>query len=72
MSNKTLGVILIVVGILIVIAVIVLSFSGFHALGIGAGFGLKKIVLGLVGVIVAIYGVYKYMRVTSPNSDKPQ
>jgi hypothetical protein len=72
MSNKTLGVILIGVGILIVITVIVLSFSGFHSLGIGAGFGLKKVVMALVGVIVAIFGWYMRTKVTNPNSDKPQ
>jgi hypothetical protein len=67
MSNKTLGVILIVVGILILIVDIVLGFTGFSSLGIGMGFGLKKIILGLVGVIVALVGVYVRMRVTSPN-----
>jgi hypothetical protein len=67
MSNKNLGTILIVVGILIVLADIVLSFSGFHALGIGAGFGLKKIILALGGVIVAIIGAYIRMRMTSTN-----
>jgi hypothetical protein len=66
MSNKTLGVFLIIVGILLVLADIVLSFTGFHALGIGAGFGLKKFILALVGIIVAIIGVYYSMRVTSP------
>jgi hypothetical protein len=67
MSNKTLGVILIVVGILILIVDIVLGFTGFSSLGIGMGFGLKKIILGLVGVIVALVGMYMRMRVTSPN-----
>jgi hypothetical protein len=67
MSNKTLGVILIVVGVLIVIADLVLGFTGFSALGIGAGFGLKKIILGIAGVIVALIGAYIRMRVTSTN-----
>lgn len=67
MSHKTLGVILIVVGVLIVVADILLGFSGFPALGIGFGFGWKKIILGLVGVIVALIGVYYRMKVTSTN-----
>jgi hypothetical protein len=71
MSNKTLGVIEIVVGIIIVLVDIVMSFSGFHALGIGAGFGWKKIILALVGVILVIVGVYFSTRVTSTKSDKP-
>jgi hypothetical protein len=66
MSNKTLGVILIVMGILILIVDIVLGFTGFSSLGIGMGFGLKKIILGLVGVIVALVGVYMRMRVANP------
>jgi hypothetical protein len=67
MSNKTIGNILTVVGILIVLAVLVLSITGFHSLGIGVGFGLKKIILGLFGVIVAVIGVYIRNR-----GDKPQ
>jgi ABC-type polysaccharide/polyol phosphate export permease len=67
MSNKTLGVILIVVGILIIIAVIVLGITGFPSLGVSVGFGLKKIILAIVGVIVAVIGVYIRNR-----GDKPQ
>ncbi len=67
MSNKTLGVILNIVGILIVIVDIVLGFTGFSSLGIGMGFGLKKIILGIVGVVVALIGVYLRTRVKSTN-----
>lgn len=67
MSNKTLGVVLIVVGILIVIAVLVLGFTGFPSLGIDIGLGWKKTILGLVGVVVALIGVYIRTRVTSPS-----
>jgi hypothetical protein len=66
MSNKTLGMILIVVGIIIVLAVIVLGFTGFTSLGIGLGFGLKKIILALFGVIVAVIGVYIRNRDNKP------
>ena len=68
MTNKTLGVILIIVGILIVIAVLVLGFTGFTSLGIGLGFGLKKIILALFGVIVAVIGFY--IRNRGTNSTK--
>lgn len=67
MSNKTLGVILIIVGILIVVAVVVLGFTGFTSLGIGLGFGLKKIILALIGVIVVVIGFYIRNRGTSTN-----
>ena len=72
MSNKTFGIILIVVGILIVIADVILGFTGFASLGVGIGFGLKKIILGIIGIIIALIGVYFRMRVTSPNSTSPQ
>ena len=67
MSNKTFGIILIVVGILIVIADVILGFTGFASLGVGIGFGLKKIILGIIGVIITVIGVYVRMRITSSN-----
>jgi DMSO/TMAO reductase YedYZ heme-binding membrane subunit len=69
MSNKTLGVILIVVGILIVIAVLALGFTGFTSLGVSLGFGWKKILLALFGVIVTIIGAYIHNRVNKPQNE---
>lgn len=67
MSNKTIGVILIVVGIIIVVAVLVLGFTGFTSLGVSLGFGWKKILLALIGFVVALIGVYIRNR-----GDKPR
>jgi hypothetical protein len=69
MSNKTLGVILIVVGILIVIAVLALGFTGFTSLGVSLGFGWKKILLALFGVIVTIIGAYIHNRGNKPQNE---
>jgi len=54
MSRKTLGIVLIVAGVLIVVF-IVLS----HSLGLAAqAYGLKKIAGLVVGVVVALAGVW--------------
>ena len=54
MSNKTYGIVLIVVGVLIVL--VVFLAAPLH-LG-GAGFGLKKIAALVVGVIALAAGLY--------------
>jgi len=63
MSNKTLGVVLIIVGVLMVIAVLLMGFIGYPSLG----FGWKKITMAVVGVIIALIGVGLQMRSTNPN-----
>jgi hypothetical protein len=65
MSNKTLGVILIVFGVLVIIFALLAVFIGFPFFGLGIE--LKKILLALVGGIVVLIGVYIRTRVTSPN-----
>ena len=63
MSNKTLSWILIGVGILVVIAVLLMGFLGFPSYG----FGLRKIALAVLGVVVALVGV-----VLLPKGKKPE
>ncbi len=67
MSNKTIGIILIVVGLLIIIVDIVLGFTGFASLGVGIGFGWKKIVLAAAGVVIALIGIFLNTRVKTPS-----
>ena len=59
MSNKTLGIVLIVVGILIVVAML---FA--HSLGLSASsaIGTKKILGAVVGAVIAIVGVVMMAR----------
>ncbi len=62
MSRKTIGIILIVVG------VVVLIVSGFaDALGIGGvpGFGWKQIVGSLVGLVIGVVGFWMTTRKTA-------
>jgi hypothetical protein len=66
MSNKTIGIILIVVGVLVIIADIILGLTGFSSLGIGVGFGYKKIILAAAGVIIALIGIFMQMQKTNP------
>ncbi len=68
MSNKTVGIVLIVVGVIVIILDIVLGLTGFSSMGIGFGFGWKKILLGVAGVVVALIGVFLQMRATTPPS----
>lgn len=53
MSNKTLGVVLVVVGVLIVL--LVLLAAPLHLAS--AGFGLKKIAGLVVGIVVFVAGL---------------
>lgn len=59
MSRKTLGLVLIVVGVLMVVAVLLMGFIGIPSLG----FGWKKISMGAVGILLALVGVGIRMRV---------
>ena len=53
MSNKTIGKILLVGGLLVVIAVIIGGVVGFP----NPGFGLKKIAVAVVGLIALLVGL---------------
>jgi len=53
MSNKTIGVVLLVVGLLVIVVVILGGVIGFPS----AGFGLKKIAVGVVGLIAVLVGL---------------
>ncbi len=68
MSNKTIGIVLIVVGILVIIVDVVLGFTGLSALGVGVGFGFKKIILAVAGLIVALIGFFIQMQRAAPPS----
>ena len=58
MSNKTYGIILIVVGVLILLVVILATPLHLSA----GGFGLKKIAATIVGVIALAVGLFLSMR----------
>lgn len=53
MSRKTLGIILIVVGVLVALAAVVMALVGWPSLG----FGTKKIVMIVVGLVIAVIGI---------------
>jgi hypothetical protein len=53
MSKKTIGMILLVAGVLIVLAVVVGGVIGFPSVG----FGLKKIATAVVGLIILLVGL---------------
>ncbi len=53
MSKKMLGIILIVVGVLIALAVVVGGLIGFPSIG----FGLKKIAVIVLGLVIAVVGI---------------
>ena len=58
-NNKTIGIVLLVVGVLLLIGSVAAD-----AIGIGgaAGFGYKQIIGAVVGVIVAVVGFVLYSR----------
>ncbi len=55
MSQKTLGMILIAVGLIVLI---VAGFADSLGIGVGRGFGWKQIVGSVAGVLVALVGFW--------------
>ncbi len=55
MSRKTLGIILVVLGIVLLIVGV---FADSLGVGTGHGFGWKQIAASVVGVVVAVVGVW--------------
>ena len=53
MSNKTIGIVLIILGVLLMIVSLAADVIG---IGNGTGFGWKQILGAVVGVIVAVGG----------------
>jgi hypothetical protein len=53
MSKKMLGIILIVVGVVVALAVVVGGLIGFPSVG----FGLKKIAVIILGVVIVAVGI---------------
>ena len=55
MSQKTLGTILVVLGVVLLLVAVFADTLGF---GAGRGFGWKQIVGSVVGVVVAVVGAW--------------
>ncbi len=55
MSQKTIGYIVVAVGVILVIMAVLADSLGF---GVGRGFGWKQIVGSVVGVLLAVVGVW--------------
>ncbi len=55
MSRKTLGIILVVLGIVLLIVAV---FADSLGVGAGHGFGWKQIAASVAGVLVAVFGVW--------------
>ncbi|MDR3572817.1 MAG: hypothetical protein P4L50_03065 [Anaerolineaceae bacterium] len=53
MSKKTIGMVLLVAGVLVIVAVLVAGLAGYPS----AGFGLKKIAVAVVGVVALVVGI---------------
>ncbi len=58
MSNKTLSLILTIGGVVVFVAAILMGVFGFPH----AGFGTYKLALAVVGVLVAVTGLYMMLR----------
>ncbi len=73
MSNKTIGILLVIVGVLLLVGMLAWGFIGLHGHAFGLHtFGLKKLGLAGIGLVMALVGLFLLPRGSSRKAASPQ
>ncbi len=73
MSNKTIGILLVIVGVLLLAGMLAWGFIGLHGHPFGLHtFGLKKLGLAGIGFVLAVIGLFLLPRGSSRKAASPQ